>query len=57
MIDFNKYVIVDTMSFYHDYNLLDLNDLATKINIEYNEDHLELVQNVFFKLYLKSQSK
>jgi hypothetical protein len=57
MIDFNKYVIVDTMSFYHDYNLLDLKDLATKINIEYNEDHLELVQNVFFKLYLKSQSK
>lgn len=56
-IDFNKYVVVDTISFYHSYGLIKLKDLAMKLHIkdikESNDSNVELIKNVFFKLYVK----
>jgi DNA polymerase III epsilon subunit-like protein len=58
-IDFNKIIIVDTISFYHSFGFLKLKDLAQKLKIkdipENNKNNVELIRNVFFKLYSKFQ--
>ena len=58
-IDFNKILIVDTISFYHSFGFIKLKDLALKLNIkdipEKNKYNIELIKNVFFKLYSKFQ--
>ncbi len=58
-IDFNNYIIIDTISFSHDYGFLKLKDLAIKLGIknikETNDANLELITSVFFKLYKKFQ--
>ena len=58
-IDFNKIIIVDTISFYHSFGFLKLKGLAEKLKIkdipENNKNNVELIKNVFFKLYSKFQ--
>ncbi len=58
-IDFNKIIIVDTISFYHSFGFVKLKDLAQKLKIkdipENNKNNVELIKNVFFKLYSKFQ--
>jgi DNA polymerase III epsilon subunit-like protein len=58
-IDFNKIIIVDTISFYHSFGFIKLKDLAIKLKIkdipENNKNNIELIKNVFFKLYSKFQ--
>jgi DNA polymerase III epsilon subunit-like protein len=56
-IDFNNYIVIDTIDFYHQYGFLKLKDLAKKLHVknikEPNEYNVELIKNVFFKLYIK----
>lgn len=56
-IDFNKIIIVDTLSFYHSYGYIKLKDLCSKLKIkeipENNKNNVELIRDVFFKLYSK----
>ena len=52
--DFNKFIIIDTSSFYHDYGLLKLKELSVKLKIKNNDlTTIELIRGVFFKLYNK----
>jgi DNA polymerase III epsilon subunit-like protein len=56
-IDFNKIIIVDTINFYHSFGFLKLKELALKLKIkdiiETNKNNVELIRNIFFKLYSK----
>jgi DNA polymerase III epsilon subunit-like protein len=53
-IDFNKIIIVDTISFYHSYGFIKLQDLAEKLKIkEIPENNIDLIKIIFFKLYSK----
>ena len=56
-LDFSKFIIVDTISFYHSYGFIKLKDLASKVGIKQipptNENNVELIRDVFFKLYAK----
>ena len=56
-IDFNKILIVDTISFYHSFGFIKLKELAQKLKIKEipENNNLELIKNVFFKLYSKFQ--
>lgn len=57
VINFNNYVIIDTLSFFHSFGFLKLKDLALKLKIkeinESNESNVELIKNIFYKLYSK----
>ena len=52
-LEFKNFVIIDTISFFHDYGFINLMDLAKKLKIKNIEDmkKIELIKNVFFKLY------
>jgi DNA polymerase III epsilon subunit-like protein len=56
-IDFSKFIIIDTISFFHNFGFVKLKDLAAKVGIkkipETNESNVELISQVFFKLYAK----
>lgn len=56
-LDFNKFVIIDTINFFHSFGFIKLKDLATKVGIkkisDTNEKNVELIRDVFFKLYAK----
>ena len=53
-IDFTKYILIDTINFYHTYEFINLHNLATNLKIkEISESKLELIRDVFFKLYSK----
>ncbi len=53
-VDISKYIIIDTINFYHDYGFLKLEELATRLKINHEEyDKLDLIIIVFFKLYKK----
>lgn len=58
-IDFNKIIIIDTISFYHSFGFVKLKDLAQKLKIkdipENNKNNVELIKLIFFKLYSKFQ--
>jgi DNA polymerase III epsilon subunit-like protein len=58
-IDFNKIIIIDTISFYHSFGFIKLKDLAQKLKIkdipENNKNNVELIKLIFFKLYSKFQ--
>ena len=58
-LDFTKFIIVDTINFYHSYGFTKLKELATKLSIknisETNENNVELIKNVFLKLYVRFQ--
>ncbi len=53
MIDYNKYIIIDTISFVHNYNFIKLKDLAKILFKKENKtnDNLKLIKKVFFNLY------
>ena len=54
-LDFSKFIIIDTINFYHSNGFTKLKELATKLAIknisETNENNVELIKNVFLKLY------
>jgi DNA polymerase III epsilon subunit-like protein len=58
-LDFSNFIIVDTINFYHSYGFTKLKELASKLSIknisETNENNVELIKNVFLKLYVKFQ--
>ena len=58
-LDFSNYIIVDTINFYHSYGFIKLKELASKLSIknilETNENNVDLIKNVFLKLYTKFQ--
>ena len=58
-LDFSNYIIVDTINFYHSYGFIKLKELANKLSIknisETNENNVDLIKNVFLKLYTKFQ--
>lgn len=53
IINIQKYVIIDTISFYHDYGYIKLKDLALKLKLSDDKEKCDLIQDVFFKLYSK----
>ena len=57
IIDFNKFLIIDTITFHHKYGYIKLKDLAIKLNIkninDTNTNNCELIRDIFFKLYSK----
>ena len=56
-IDFSKFILIDTISFQHDYGFLKLISLATKLNISVEKpNHLKLIRRVFTKLYHKYEN-
>ena len=55
MIDFKNYIIIDTISFYHNYGYLKLKDLANKLKINEDMSNLEYIKIVFLKLYIRFQ--
>jgi DNA polymerase III epsilon subunit-like protein len=59
VIDFNNYIVIDTIDFFHQYGFLKLKELAKILRVknikETNEFNVELIRNVFFKLYIKYQ--
>ena len=56
-LDFNKFLIIDTINFSHDFGFAKLKELAAKVGIKNipttNENNVELIRDVFFKLYTK----
>jgi DNA polymerase III epsilon subunit-like protein len=56
-IDFSNFIIIDNINFYHAYGYAKLKDLATKLKIKNiptdNSNNLELIKNIFLKLYVK----
>jgi DNA polymerase III epsilon subunit-like protein len=54
-INFNNYIIIDTINFYHKYGFINLHNLANNLKIKEISDKtkLELTRDVFFKLYSK----
>jgi DNA polymerase III epsilon subunit-like protein len=56
-LDFSKFLIIDTINFSHDYGFVKLKELAGKVGIKNipttNESNVELIRDVFFKLYTK----
>jgi DNA polymerase III epsilon subunit-like protein len=57
LVDMSKYLIIDTISFYHDYGYIKLEELAIKLKINTdNYDKLDLIIISFFKLYKKYKS-
>jgi DNA polymerase-3 subunit alpha len=52
--DFNKFIIIDTISFYHEFGLIKLKELGKKLKIKnINLTKIELIRTIFFKLYDK----
>lgn len=51
MIDYNKYIIIDTMSFYHSHDFIKLKVLNKKLLNDKNTNNIDMIRNVFFKLY------
>jgi DNA polymerase III epsilon subunit-like protein len=54
LLEFKNFIIIDTLSFHHNYGYLKLKDLATKLKVS-GDNNLELIKNVFLKLYVKFQ--
>jgi DNA polymerase III epsilon subunit-like protein len=58
-LDFSNFIIVDTINFYHSYGFIKLKELALKLALknipETNDNNVELIKNVFLKLYGKFQ--
>jgi DNA polymerase III epsilon subunit-like protein len=58
-LDFSNFIIVDTINFNHLNEFAKLKELASKLAIknisETNDNNVELIKNVFLKLYVKLQ--
>jgi hypothetical protein len=55
LLDLNKYIVIDTINFFHSFGYIKLKELALQLHIKNIEEsnNLELIKNVFFKLYIK----
>ena len=53
MIDYNKYIIIDTMSFYYNHEYIKLSVLNKKLLNDNNKNTIDMIKNVFFNLYNK----
>ena len=51
-IDLSKYIIIDTINFQHKFDYIKLKELAKKLDVEINQSNVDLIKNVFIKLYL-----
>jgi len=52
-LDLSKFMIIDTISFHHNENYIKLKDLATMLKVQFSLSSVELIKNVFIKLYRK----
>jgi DNA polymerase III epsilon subunit-like protein len=55
-LDFNNFIIIDTISFYHKYEFIKLINLAQKLSIKNIFDDtpkIDIIRDVFLKLYKK----
>ena len=56
-LNFNKIIIIDTINFFHSFGFIKLKELASKVGIKKipktNETNVELIRDVFLKLYTK----
>jgi len=57
MIDYNKYIIIDTMSFHHSYEYIKLKVLNKKLLNDKTTNNIDMIRNVFFKLYSEYSAK
>jgi len=54
-INLINYIIIDTISFFHDYGFIKMIDLAEKLIIKNitEKNNIELIRDIFFRLYYK----
>ena len=53
-INFTRFILIDTISFGHEYEFPKLTSLAKKLNITTgNKNHLKMIRKVFISLYKK----
>jgi DNA polymerase III epsilon subunit-like protein len=57
MIDYNKYIIIDTMSFHQSNEFVKLKVLNKKLLNNKGTNNINMIQNVFFKLYSNYSAK
>jgi DNA polymerase III epsilon subunit-like protein len=50
-IDISKYIIIDIKTFFHNYSNISIEDLARNLKIKVISDKVELIYNIFIKLY------
>ena len=51
-IEFNKFILIDTMSFQHNYSFPKLLDLENKLKLKKADNNINKIANVFGSLYL-----
>lgn len=55
LLDLNNYIVIDTISFFHNYGFIKLKDLAEKLSIkniqEKSKYNVDLIRDIFLKLY------
>ena len=51
-IEFNKFILIDTMSFQHNYSFPKLVDLESKLKLKKADDNINKIANIFGSLYL-----
>ena len=56
-IDFTKFILIDTISFQHNFEFPKLLDLAKKLKIKKSSDNIVLITNIFINLYAKYQDR
>lgn len=52
-INFSKYILIDTMSFNHEYSYPKLVDLESNLKLSKSTDQIKSISNVFSKLYFQ----
>jgi DNA polymerase III epsilon subunit-like protein len=50
-IDFSKYILIDTISFQHDYSFPKLVDLESNLKLKKSNNNIDKIANIFGKLY------
>lgn len=51
-IEFNKFILIDTMSFQHNYSFPKLLDLESKLKLKKADNNINKIANIFGSLYL-----
>lgn len=54
-IDFSKFILIDTMTYGHNYTFPKLNEMIKKLKIKNTSDQLDQIIQVFTKLYESKQ--
>lgn len=50
-INFGKYILIDTMNFYHNFSFPKLVDLESKLKLKKSKNNIEKISKIFGKLY------